>query len=355
MRRSRKCHCDPRRLMLKHRRRKICLLFLVLYLSLCLVTYVYFLHISTLCSFSNTCPCTISWSEKNKSIHFDNHSSVWTIRPMGRLGNQMGQYAALYALAEINGRPAYIFPEMYQLLSQIFKISLPVLPRSNATAICWKEYELHDWMSNEYRTIKGKYVKLIGYPCSWTFYHPIQDEIRREFTFHDFIKEEVNQHLNQLRGDRKHVTYIGIHVRRGDYVYVMPKIWKGVLADKDYLQNAMAYFRKKYPEPVFIVASDGMQWCKENIDASKGDVYFLDDGIESTSGKDFALLAHCNHTIMTIGTFGYWAGYLAGGETVYLTNFTLPESPFLSVFHYEAAFLPHWVGIPADLSVLYSN
>ncbi|XP_021101386.1 galactoside 2-alpha-L-fucosyltransferase 2 [Heterocephalus glaber] len=33
---------------------------------------------------------------------------MWTINAIGRLGNQMGQYATLYALAKMNGRPAYI-------------------------------------------------------------------------------------------------------------------------------------------------------------------------------------------------------------------------------------------------------
>jgi hypothetical protein len=28
---------------------------------------------------------------------------------------------------------------------------------------------------------------------------------------------------------------------------------------------------------------------------------------------DLALLAACNHTILTYGTFGFWAGFLAGG------------------------------------------
>jgi hypothetical protein len=28
---------------------------------------------------------------------------------------------------------------------------------------------------------------------------------------------------------------------------------------------------------------------------------------------DLALLAACNHTILTYGTFGFWAGLLAGG------------------------------------------
>jgi len=32
-----------------------------------------------------------------------------------------------------------------------------------------------------------------------------------------------------------------------------------------------------------------------------------------TLGMDLALLAACNHTILTYGTFGFWAGFLAGG------------------------------------------
>jgi len=32
------------------------------------------------------------------------------------------------------------------------------------------------------------------------------------------------------------------------------------------------------------------------------------------SGKDFALLSNCNHTITTHGTFGHWASILSGGE-----------------------------------------
>ena len=31
-----------------------------------------------------------------------------------------------------------------------------------------------------------------------------------------------------------------------------------------------------------------------------------------TLGMDLALLAACNHTILTYGTFGFWAGFLAG-------------------------------------------
>ncbi|XP_078080084.1 galactoside alpha-(1,2)-fucosyltransferase 2-like isoform X2 [Mustelus asterias] len=193
-----------------------------------------------------------------------------------------------------------------------------------------------------------------GYPCSWTFYHHIREEILREFTFHDFIKDQANAFLRRIGGERKNVTYVGVHVRRGDYMQIMPDVWKGVIADKEYLDTAMAYFRNKYKNVIFAVTSNGMDWSKQNIDNSKGDVFFSDDPKQSSPANDIAILAHCNHTIMTVGTFGFWAGYLAGGETIYLANFTLPESPFLKLFKYEAAFLPQWIGIPADLSPLLS-
>ena len=33
-------------------------------------------------------------------------------------------------------------------------------------------------------------------------------------------------------------------------------------------------------------------------------------------GDDLALLAACNHTILSYGTFGQWAAFLAGGRVV---------------------------------------
>ncbi|XP_063291855.1 galactoside alpha-(1,2)-fucosyltransferase 2-like isoform X2 [Pelobates fuscus] len=279
-------------------------------------------------------------------------TGMWTVNAIGRLGNLMGEYATLYALAKLNGHEAYILPEMHAQLSKIFKIRLPAIHPDVLKSIPWRNYGLHDWMSPEYNNIQGEYVRLTGYPCSFTFYHHIRDQILKEFTFHDYVKKESNDYLANIIGDRKNVTFVGVHVRRGDYVYVMPNTWKGVIADKGYLQKAMDYFRNKYENPLFVVTSNGMDWCKENINNSLGDVHFAGDGKEGSPGRDFALLAHCNHTIMTIGTFGIWVGYLVGGETIYLSNYTLPDSPFLRLFKYEAAFLPEWIGIPADLSPL---
>ncbi|XP_013003395.1 galactoside alpha-(1,2)-fucosyltransferase 1 [Cavia porcellus] len=297
----------------------------------------------------------LSANTSSLAQHPSSLSGTWTIYPKGRFGNQMGQYATLLALAQLNGRRAFILSTMHTMLAPVFRITLPVLAPEVDSHIPWQELQLHDWMSEEYSHLEDPFLKLSGYPCSWTFFHHLREQIRSEFTIHDQLREEAQDILRELH--QGHVgsqprTFVGVHVRRGDYVQLMPKHWKGVIGDRSYLQQAMDWFRARYKDPIFVVTSNGMKWCRENMDTSKGDVVFAGNGQENTPGKDFALLTQCNHTIMTIGTFGFWAAYLAGGDTIYLANFTLPNSKFLRIFKPKAAFLPEWVGIDADLSPL---
>nr|XP_027776321.1 galactoside 2-alpha-L-fucosyltransferase 2-like isoform X1 [Marmota flaviventris] len=275
---------------------------------------------------------------------------MFTINSKGRLGNQMGQYATLYALAKLNGRPAYVPAQMHSTLAPIFRITLPVLHSVTARSVPWQNYHLNDWMEEQYRHIPGRYVRLTGYPCSWTFYHHLRQEILQEFSLHEHVREEAQQFLQALQASQAwRMTFVGVHVRRGDYIRVMPQVWKGVLADRGYLQQALDWFRARYHSPLFVVTSDDMAWCRQSIDSSRGDVVFAGNGLQGSPAKDFALLTQCNHSIITVGTFGIWAAYLTGGDTVYLANFTLPNSPFHMVFKPQAAFLPEWVGIAADL------
>lgn len=217
---------------------------------------------------------------------------MWTINVIGRLGNQMGEYA----LAKMNGRPAFIPPQMHSTLAPIFRITLPVLHDTTARRIPWQNYPLNDWMEERYRHIPGEYVRLTGYPCSWTFYHHLRAEILQEFTPHDHVREEAQNFLRglQVNGSRPS-TYVGVHVRQGDYVHVMPNVWKGVVADRGYLQQALDWFRARYRSAIFVVTSNGMAWCRENIEASRGDVVFAGNGIEGSPPRTL----HCSRNVIT--------------------------------------------------------
>ncbi|XP_064461831.1 galactoside alpha-(1,2)-fucosyltransferase 1-like [Ornithodoros turicata] len=276
--------------------------------------------------------------------HKANFTGAWTLHTKGRLGNQMSGYALLYALAKLNRRQAYVHPDMYRQLAPFFRITLPLLTRG-LQSLPWKKMEITDnWMSDAYSNISESYVFLTGFPNSWTMYYQYQEEIMAQFRFHDHIIRQTWKTLSKLKARRHNPTFVGVHVRRGDYVAKIRKSYMGVLAIPAFLDRAMWYFRVRYQEPVFVVVSDDIEWCIQNINNALGDVYFPTMGRLTSPGEDLALAGNCNHSIMTIGTFGFWAASLARGMTLYLSNYTRPESDPYFKLH-----LPYWMGIPANL------
>ena len=49
----------------------------------------------------------------------------------------------------------------------------------------------------------------------------------------------------------------------------------------------------------------GQMWSFKNGSKSQADK-------TSSQGRDLAILASCNHTILSYGTYGFWGGFLAG-------------------------------------------
>lgn len=274
-----------------------------------------------------------------------------SINTLGRLGNLMGEYATLLALAKLNNRKPVLQPDMYQTLESYFHISLR--PMSSAELDFWKtrwsEVNLHNWMEPRLESLTSPFTLLTGYPCSWTFYHHLRTHILQEFRFRDYILEKTQQTLHSLKNGSTSVTFIGVHVRRTDYVREMAGRWRGVMADTNFFRHAFDIFEAKYPDALFLVVSDDMDWCKKNIENPNGNVIFVGNGNSKTPIYDLALLAHCNHSVITMGTFGFWSAYLAGGETVYYSNYTLPDSTFYNL-KYDKWYLPEWIPIAANLS-----
>ena len=125
---------------------------------------------------------------------------------------------------------------------------------------------------------------------------------------------------------------VGIHVRRGDKAY---KKWP--LPGRNYFHRAMEYFRKKYKKVYFIVASTDKKWTEQNI--------FGKDVLYSTASSDIldlTLLSLCDHTIMSVGTFSWWAAYLAGGEVIYYRDHKPKEGRLARFYNDSQYFLPHW-------------
>lgn len=67
---------------------------------------------------------------------------------------------------------------------------------------------------------------------------------------------------------------------------------------------------------MFLFISDDMTWAKKNIKDKHGDLFFVGEGKTDDDiqiGKDLAIVAFSNCTIITRGTFSMFGSILSGG------------------------------------------
>jgi galactoside 2-L-fucosyltransferase 1/2 len=241
-------------------------------------------------------------------------------------------------------------------------------------------------------------VFIFAYLQSWVYFTDVMADIRRMFTFRPHIVSEVNKYYDSLlRSNNSHSisrqqsdydssrieiniakestdngnvettqpveTYVGVHVRRGDMTQNEKLQDYGFqTGGPDFVKRAMLYYIQRYSHVTFIVCSDDISWCRQNIALNQSDIMSLKS--DSNNNNDIrvnihfcnetqpdyvhlAVLAACNHSIICGGTFGWWSAFLAGGEAVYYKDYPRPGSRMergfspTKVDHY----LPGWIGM----------
>jgi len=183
---------------------------------------------------------------------------------------------------------------------------------------------------------------ITGYLCSYEYVRGEGEEsLRRDFRA-AFKPELVAAAESQLRAASKlpplsppPVT-VGIHVRRGD---ILEGDWATIIRfpGAAYFSTAMDLLAAKHASVVFLVGSDDIPWCKsfapfadsphavQFIDATLA--FEMDEADLPLYAYDFAILAHCDHMITTVGTFSFWVGFLTGGDVVYYSRQFVEEHP----------------------------
>lgn len=152
--------------------------------------------------------------------------------------------------------------------------------------------------------------------------------IKQLFQFKPEYQKDAAARLEGVRaiaGSDKKVLFVGLHVRRTDYVQFSKQVLGKRVASKAFYKEAMDYFEEEYPDHsvYFLAVSDDLNWVRKHLGGRKNLVVAgshgsgEEDGLGEV-GKDLALLAACDHTIVSQGLFGTWGGFLAGGD-VYST------------------------------------
>ena len=277
------------------------------------------------------------------------------------LGNQMFDLAAVVYVAELTGRlPALLNVSYRMTLEEVFDLRIERF--GNPCPCYFFEENAKRSLAYDPRVEKlanggipaedarGKSIFLFGYFQSWKYTLNVERRLRSHFTFLPAIRQFVDKFLADSRppGWLGGYERVAVHVRRGDVLTTNNIKFGRTTPDKRYFAHAMRYFIDRFERIQFIVASNDIRWCRRKLSyfattlRHRVNVTFL---TTRSPGSDFAVLASCEHVIMSTGTYGWWAAWLVRGITVYYADWPEKGSELAKKFKRGDFFPPNWIGM----------
>lgn len=296
-------------------------------------------------------PPSLAPTASNGTSKPTRHSGFLCGSVKGNLGNRLFVFASIYGIAKMKNI-TYVIPK-HDTLLDTFNLG------NDSTLLVSRDFrKCKGTMYRKERICCGydpkllnldlsKGYTLITYLQSWKYFEGAQRHLKSQLTFKIDTQLWVNHTLekilqNQNYTQRDDVTFIGIHVRRGDMMTSVSGYGYQV-ATPAYLHRAIDNF-KHLSNVIYIVCSLEIRWVKGHLH-NLTNVYYSDP--KHGPQKDLALLAACDHVITTVGTFGWWGGWLSGGNVTYYKWPAKPGSGLRSQFSrdYTDFFLPQWIGL----------
>jgi hypothetical protein len=221
---------------------------------------------------------------------------------MGRLANQMFQYASLKGIARHRG---YDFMISYHhdfmddgignmLRTELFD-SFDLDVRTGiyeAPTIAERQFHFDQELFD--KCPDG--VVLQGYFQTEKYFKHIEDEIRQDFTFKDAILNPCKEMMWQMDFP------IALHVRRTDYITNSANHPPCTL---EYYKNALEHFDD---DRQVIVFSDDPAWCKEQ-ELFSDDRFMISENEDNRI--DLCLMSLCSDYIIANSTFSWWGAWLS--------------------------------------------
>ncbi|KAH9513719.1 hypothetical protein Btru_041922 [Bulinus truncatus] len=249
----------------------------------------------------------------------------------GRLGNQMFIYASLIGIARAQDRVYFVHNRT--LLGSLFKVHYV---RSDVNTSGWKCQKQGKYATyiESFMNLTRENLTLDGYFQSFRYFQKVENEVRNEFRFLDEIETAARGLLSRY----KNRTVVGVHARRTDFLwrsgYGVPNV--------TYFLKAFSVMRSMLQgqNVTFLTASDDLKWCEQNL--KDEDVAIVPP---ANASVHFALMASCDHVIISGGTFGWWTGWLSKGIKIYYKGYVIKGSRLENGFTYDDYYPPHWIGL----------
>jgi len=227
---------------------------------------------------------------------------------MGRLANQMFQYASLKGIARNVG--ADIIVPYYRdavddgignkLRSELFdsfnpNVNIGLLNNGNAPVV--QERFFH--FDEELFKLCPDHVSLHGFFQSEKYFKHIETEIRQDFEFNDDLLIPCKEMIESVENP------ISLHIRRTDYVTNSGNHHNLSLK---YYEDSLSHFES---DRNVIVFSDDPKWCNEQELFSE-DRFLISENTDNR--VDLCLMTLCSDFIIANSSYSWWGAWLSSNK-----------------------------------------
>jgi len=255
---------------------------------------------------------------------------------MGQLGNQMFQYASILGISrKINTQ--FSIPKHGEVvndgLGNKLRIELFDVFNVNADNIGFVSGEdvleqTFEFDQKFFSLNNKKNYNIIGYFQSEKYFKEYESEVRKNFDFLDYIKEDCKDAIELAKGS------IALHIRRGDYL-INNKNHNNLTMD--YYEEALKYFAD---DRQVIIFSDDPEWCKEQ-QLFSDDRFLISE--TNNSRYDLYIISKCSDFIIANSTFSWWGAWLANKGKVISPKKWF--GPALEYKNTQDLYPKHWIKI----------
>ena len=239
---------------------------------------------------------------------------------LGRLGNQMFQFASTVGIAKKLGYEARFPIENCRSYKPIGPYSSKSGANENVKCDLLEVFEIPneyfveskdlivDYIYNESKFGFNQDVMslpencgLFGYFQTEKYFLESRELICSVFSFKDRYKTIALKANEKIRNSNKSSKIASIHVRRGDYL-MFPD--HHPTCSLEYYDKAIKILSDK-EETKFLVFSDDVDWCKTNFKDERFIIIDLKD-----SYSEMCLMSLCDHNIIANSSFSWWGSWL---------------------------------------------
>ena len=230
---------------------------------------------------------------------------------LGRLANQMFQYASLKGIARNRGYefsipPANVFGKRDPVVAtaELNIYDVFGLDKKNKVGLIPNQVlmeRMHTFDVELFENCPDN-IDIFGYYQTQKYFEHIEDEIRDDFTFDSELIKSCKEFLEYTYVFR---DVIALHIRRGDYV-----------SNPNHPSQSMEYYQRgleMLPDLDVIVFSDDAEWCKQQ-EIFSSDRFSISEG--NTTDADLCLMSMCQYHVIANSSFSWWGAWLAKSKKV---------------------------------------